>query len=42
MNRAGLPHNSLEWWDGAGAVIPFKITGTQENPPFGLDFRKPR
>jgi hypothetical protein len=27
--------------NGAGTVIPFKITGTRENPSFGLDFRKP-
>ena len=27
--------------NGAGAVIPFKITGSRENPSVGLDFRKP-
>ena len=26
--------------DGAGAVVPIRITGTKSSPKFGLDFHK--
>ena len=26
--------------DGAGAVLPIKITGTRQNPSFGLELRR--
>jgi hypothetical protein len=26
--------------DGAGTVLPIRITGTREHPSFGLEFRR--